>query len=349
MKLIVLALLFGFLGSANTEEIAKPKPVYEPYQIYMRTERQKAPLEGDKCLKGAYIHEETLYSDIDVFEKKTGIQNDIYISLVPSSGDFPSSEVIRTYAKGKIPFIITEEGCGISRARDIAKVCGNLDIPMFVELKGEDKFTYEFCAKTFRELAPKAALVYGIDSDDMSFSFPDEELVDWVAVDIKESAKNNNIASEYENAAGKCAYFKDKAVMLNISVPNFTIDGCCYLYKEASDEIKKLYSLASDNSNVGAVNYISRIEKHDGIVSCNYRITENGMLANTLCECVNMLSGDRYWSRTPYVAYASNDDVLVSNDTAERLSLEHSYVNSGFCRIKAGGFNKSERKLFVKY
>lgn len=348
MKFIVLALLLSIFGSSSVKEAQKPRPIYEPYQIYVRSERQKAPLEGNKCMKGAYIHEEALYSDIDVFEKKTGIENDIYISLVSPSDDFPSSEVIQTYAKGKLPFIILEEGFDISRARDIARVCGNLNIPMLVEIRGEDKFTYESCAGVFRELAPKTALVYGTASDSTDYEFPDEELVDWVALDIKENTKNRNIVSEYENAVSKCDYFRDKAVMLNISVPNFTIDGCSYIYKEASDEIKRLYSLASDYSNVGAVNYISRVEKHNGTVSCNYRITENEMLVNTLYECVNTLSGDRYWSRTSYIAYASADTVLTANDTAERLSLEHSYVNSGFCEIRAGGFNKSERKIFVK-
>lgn len=349
MKIIALVLCMSFFGinfgsnETNETEVRE----FVPYQIYVKNEKEKAPLESDKCMSGVYIGEENMYSDIKSFEEKTGVNNDIYISRIFPGDDFPTGSIIDCYAKGKLPMLVIEKGFGSSQIDSVAKMCGSFDISMLVEIKTEDKYIYECFAEIFRTYAPKTVLAYGISSSVTGYDFPKEELVDWVAVEAKEKMSEGNIVSEYENIARQCSYFKDKTVMVNISVPNFSIEKCNYAYKEAADEISRLYSLALEYNNIGALNYISLIEKKDNMVSCNYRITENEQLINSFKSGVLSLVSDRYWSKTPYVAYVKDDMVLVSNSVIKNINAEGKFVNSGFSEINPNGFNKSERKVFV--
>lgn len=349
MKIIALILCMSIFGISFGEKEIKEKEVkdFVPYQIYVRNERKKAPLENDKCMSGVYIWEENMYSDIKSFEEKTGTDNDIYISRLFPGDDLPAGRIIECYAKGKLPMILIEKGFGSSQIETIARMCGNFDISMFVEIKTDDKYIYECFAELFRKYAPKTVLVYGIDSSVTEYNFPDENLVDWVAVDVKEKMNGENIISEYENIARQCCYFKDKTIMLNISVPNFSIEKCSYIYKEAAEEIGRLYSAALEYSNIGAVNYISYIEKEDDMVNYNYRITENEQLMSAFKYGTDSLVSDRYWSAVPYVAYVGNNTVLVSNSAIKSMNIKGKFVNSGFSEINPSGFNKSERKVFV--
>lgn len=350
MKFAVLLFCLSFLGINIGSEPAAvtEKSNYLPYEIYMENNKEKAPLEKDKCMSGAYIYDENNYGDIKSFESYTGVNNDIYISILSKGDNFPMREIVNCYAKGKIPMLEIQRDFGSSQAMAVAKMCGNLDIPMFVELKSEDKYVYECLAEIFRTYASKVVLVYGIDSSDTSYDFPNQELVDWVALNAREQMKNGCIVSEYENIAKWCSYFKDKTIMLNVSVPNFSTDRCNYAYSEAANEILKLYSLVSEYNNISAINYISCIEKSNGIVSCNYRITEHPMLAGAYKSGLSNLTTNRYWNKTSFVAYVSDNRVIASNETIEILGLKGKFINSGYSEISVNGFNKSERKIFVK-
>ncbi|MDO5388617.1 MAG: hypothetical protein Q4F63_05225 [Clostridia bacterium] len=349
MKAFVLIFCLSIFGIniGNVEKAENVKTEYIPYGIYVKSDRDKALLEGDKCMSGVYIWEENIYSDIKNFEEKTLTSNDIYISRLIPGEDFPKGEIIDCYAKGKQPMLIIEKGFGSSQIMKAAEICGNINIPLFVEIKDNDKEVYECFAEIFREYAPRSVMVYGIDSADNVDMFPDENLVDWIAIEAKEKMKNGIIMSEYENISSKCNYFKNKTLMLNISVPNFSIEKCNYAYNEAANEISRLYSLALDYGNVGAVNYISIIEKNENTVSCNYRITENQIITEAFKRGVEGLEKDRYWTLTPYAAYVWGSNVIVSNECVKSLGLKGEFVNSGFSKIKASGFNKSERKVFV--
>lgn len=350
MKFIALILCFSLFGINSNKEtiVEKEKKEYMPYEIYMENNKEKAPFEKDKCMSGAYIYDENNYADIKSFENYIGINNDIYVSILSKGKDLPIREIVDCYAKGKIPMLEIEKDFGSSQAMSAAKICGNLDIPMFVEIKSESKYIYECIAEIFKTYTPKAVLVYGIDSDDTGYEFPREELVDWVAVNAKEKMSNGSILSEYENISRWCSYFKDKTIMLNISVPNFSIDRCNYVYNEAANEISRLYTLASEYNNVGAINYISCIDKNDNMVISNYRITENAMITGAYKAALGGLISNRYWNKTSFVAYVSDDNVIVSNNILKVLGLKGKYINSGYSEINVSGFNKSERKVFVK-
>lgn len=350
MKIAVLMLCFSFFGINIGKEpvVQEEKAVYEPYEIYMRNEREKAPLEKNTCMSGAYIKEENIFSDIKAFEEKTGVNNDIYVYYLRQGDNFPKSDIIQCYAKGKIPMLIIEGNFGSSQIESIAEICGNLDISMFVEINSQNKYIYECFAELFRKSAPKAVLVYGINSSDTKFDLPDEKLVDWVSINVDEKTSGSNIISEYENTARLCNYYSKKAVILNIKVPNFSIEKCSYIYNEAANEISALYSLALDYNNIGVINYISCVEKYENIINYNYRITENDILISAYKIGVLALSSDRYWFRTPYIAYVSEKNTIVNKDTADILKLNKRFINSGFYEIKPEGFNKSERKVFVK-
>lgn len=351
MKIALIFVCLGFLGF-NT--VDKTLPVnetqkYLPYEIYTEgSDRQKAPFEKDECMTGAYIKEENNYSGIKGFEDYTAIENHIYITRVKKGDNLPLSDILDCYAKGKIPMLELTGDYGSTNAMSAAKALGNMNIPMFVEIKNCSSNVYNCLAEIFREYAPKTVLVYGINSSSNDYSFPKENLVDWVALNACEKMNNGIIVSEYENISKWCNYFKDKTIMLNISVPNFSTDRCNYAYKEASDEITRLYSLVMEYSNIGAVNYISCIEKNNGIVSANYRITENIMLTSAYKRAVENIASNRYWNKTPYVAYVSDNNVLVSNDAVIELGVKGEYINSGYSYINVSGFNKSERKVFVK-
>lgn len=346
--LLILLSLFG-INKGSESAVVTQKSNYLPYEIYTENSKEKAPLEKDKCMSGAYIYDENNYGDIKSFESYTGTNNDIYISILSKGDNFPIREIVDCYAKGKIPMLEIEKDFGSSQAMAAAKMCGKLDIPMFVEIKSESKSVYECLAEIFRTYAPKTVLVYGINSSDTSYEFPSQELVDWVAVNAREKMKNGLIMSEYENISKWCSYFNDKTIMLNISVPNFSTDRCNYAYSEAANEISRLYSLVSEYNNIGAINYISLIEKSDGIVSCNYRITEHPLITGAYKGGMANLISNRYWNKTPFVAYVSDNRVIVSNDTIKSLGLKGKFINSGYSEINVSGFNKSERKVFVKY
>lgn len=349
LRIIALVLCFSFFGVNIGKEPIKERevPEYVPYQIYVKNEKKSAPLEKNKCMSGVYIGEENIYSNIKEFENFSSISNDIYISTISPGENFPVGEIIDCYAKGKLPMLIVDGSFGSSQMASVARMCGNLDIEMIVEIKSDNKYIYECFAEMFRNYSPKTILAYGIDSGTLKYEFPDSKLVDWVAVDAKERMNDGNLVSEYENISKWCNYFKDKTVMVNISVPNFSIEKCNYIYEEAADEIARLYSLALEYNNIGALNYISCIEKYDNVVSCNYRITENELLINSYKAGVSSLVSDRYWSQTPYVAYVSGNDVIVSANVLEHLKVKGKFINSGYYKISPGGFNKSERKVFV--
>ncbi len=319
-----------------------------PYEIYTENNRERAPLEQSRCLSGAYIGEENIYSDISDFEQMTETDNDIYISIMKQGQDFPSDEIISCCAKGKTPMLMLEKGIGSSQAMGAAKMCGSLNIPMFVEIKSADISGYECIGKIFREYAPNTVLVYGADSDSFEYDFPDEELVDWVGIDVNEKMKDGVIISQAENVKRLCTYFKNKAVMLNISVPNFSTDGCSYAYSEAALEIEALYSAAADFNNVGAVNYISSIEKNGSTVVSNCRITENSTLTEAFKNGCMSLPDSRYWCKTPFAAYEVNGRIIASNDAVLRLGIKGKFINSGYSEINTARINKFERKLFIK-
>ncbi len=345
MKFTLLLICLS-ISQFTADEVKKSE--YLPYEIYMENyDREKAPLEKDVCLKGAYIGDENNYADIKAFENYIDIENDIYISRVSKGENLPLREITECYAKGKIPMIEIKGDYGISQSMAAAKTLGNMNIPIFVEIRS-DADVYNCLADIFREYAPRAVMVYGMDTDNTTYDYPKEELVDWVGLNAEEKTHNGYIISEYENISKWCGYFKDKAIMLNISVPNFSTDRCSYVYNEAANEITRLYDLVSEYSNIGAVNYISCVKKNDGMVSCNYRITENILLTGAYKKSVENMTNNRYWSKTPYVAYVSDKKVIVSNDALKSCKISGKYINSGYSEINASGFNKSERKVFVK-
>lgn len=322
---------------------------YVPYEIYIHNEKNIAPLETAKCMKGAYINDENNYNNVKSFEEYTNINNDIYVSIIQKDSDLPTREIVDCYAKGKIPMLILKKDIGISKATSIAKACGNMNISMFVQIDSKDILAYECIANIFRIYAPKSVLIYSINVDKQDFNFPKANLADWIGINISEKLNNGYIASQYENTAKWCDYLKDKTIMLNISVPNFSTEKCNYVYKEASDEIERLYTLVEKFSNVGAINYLSMLEKDNGIIIRNCRITENPMLTSAYKKGISIINSNRYWSKSPYIAYVKGDNVIVANNILDELNKKGKYINSGYSFIKADGFNKSERKIFVKY
>ena len=347
MKIISLFLCLSLL--TTTQNNIRINNKYIPYEIYIHNEKDTAPLEQAKCMKGAYINDENNYSNIKSFEEYTGVSNDIYVSVITKDSDLPTRDIVNCYAKNKIPMLILKKDIGISKATSIAKACGSMNISMFVQIDSNDITSYECIANIFRTYAPKSVLIYSINVDKLDFKYPKYNNIDWVGINISEKISSGYIVSQYENVAKWCTYLKDKTIMLNISVPNFSTDRCNYVYKEASDEIERLYYLGLEFSNIGAINYLSTIEKDNGIVIRNCRITENPMITAAYKNGVSVINSNRYWSKSPYIAYVKDDNVIISNRVLDELNKKGKYINSGYSFIKADGFNKSERKIFVKY
>lgn len=328
--------------------LATPKSTYMPYEVYVSVQHNMALLEKDKCMSGAYIEDESVYSTIKAFEDYSGVENDIYITKVEKGKDIPIDTISDAYAKGKYPLIRVDGDYGITNSTTLAELLGNMNIALFIEIENCSVSGYNAIASIFREKTPRAVLVYGVDAESVIYSCPNNELVDWIAINSKPKVNNGALASQYENISMLCDYYSSKTVMLNISVPNFSVNGCTYLYKECSDEIDRLYSLPRQYSNIGAINYISEVEREEKTILNNYRITENIILLKAYKNGVEELPDKRYWEKSHYVAYVSNNKVILSNSAIKALNIEANYINSGFSSISVNGFNKSERKVFVK-
>lgn len=346
MKILSLVLCISLLEQSVgvNENIVENE--YVPYQVYV--ENTGYNTEDDKCMTGAYISDENACSSIKKFEEYTGVNCDMYVSIMRAGDDFPLSEITDAWGKGKLPVIILEKGFGISQAETVAKMCGKFNMFMIVEIKTDDIYVYECIGDMFRKYAGKARLAWSVDAEDTQYNMPDESLVDIVAVEIKEIMAGGSIVSEYEDGARQCEYFSGMDIILNVSVPNFSTEGCKYVYNEAACEIGHIYSLACEYGNVTGINYISTVEKRNNMTDVNYRITEDESIVKAFAQGCAKAKNERIWVRTPYIAYVKGPVVILSNRGVRELGLKGKYINSGYSYVNVSGFNKTERKVFVK-
>ncbi len=331
LPVIFLCILLCGCKDSETQTVHTPLGM-TPYIICAESEHISAPLENEKCMSGAYIEEDIPYNEIDAFEKKIRAEEDIYIHYIKKGEDFPMSFVVNCYAKGKIPMLVLGGDSEYEQAYSIAEICGSLDLPMFIELDYDgDIEKYNSHSALFRGYAPKTALVFGFDADREGYALPED--ADWIAVNAFESMSKGTIDSEYENIQRLCRAYSDRSVMLNIAVPVFTADKCNYAVKEACNEIENLYSLASEQSNIGAVNYISMSRQKDGRREYSSRLSESESIMYTYGKAVSSIPAVRYYNDTPYVGYVIGDRVIVTENTA--LLTNAKDIGTKYSNLKA--------------
>lgn len=315
-KLPAILLCILLCGCKNKEAEAVHTPAgMTPYIICVKQEHKLSSLEEEKCMSGAYIEDDMPYNEIDAFEEKIQAENDIYIHYIKKGEDFPMSFVVNCYAKGKTPMLVLGADSEYEEVCSIAEICGSLDLPMFIELDYNNEIEmYNNHSVIFRGYAPKVALVYGFDVGKEGYALPRD--MDWIAVNAFENMSEGTIDSDCENIQRLCSIYKDRSVMLNIAVPVFTADKCNYAIKEACNEIENIYSLASEQSNIGAINYISLSRQKDDRREYSSRLSESNDIMSAYGKAVAAIPPTRYYTDTPYIGYSIGGQFVVTENTA---------------------------------
>ena len=348
MLILVISVLVS--GCSKQEDITSVNASMVPYKICSINNKKLAPLEQEICMSGAYIQEDIPYTEIKAFEQKINAINNIYINRINKDDDFPVDFVVDCIAKDKIPLLRVSSEISYNDVMTIALTCGNLNLPMFIELDYNDEIEkYNSHSELFRGYAPKVALVYGFNIDKESYELPNNELYDWVSINASENMTNGTIDSNFLDISRWCNIYKDKSIMISIAIPIFSTNKCNYAIDEACKELENIYNLSEMFNNIGSINYYSYVLTEDDIRTFSSRLSESEKLLQKYGEVINNLPKKRYYNDTPYVGYVINDKIYVTRNVANNLGLKGVFGGySDLMEVSEASFDKDLRKIFVK-
>lgn len=342
-----LGLLLAITILSTSVELEERENLKTPYIVYLENERDLARLEKTSTQSGAYIEDEAIYKDISQFEKATKTENEVYILYIRKGENFPRKRLVEILAKEKTPMLILEKGIGGSQVQKVAEICGDLNVNIFIQIDSDNKYIYECFAEIFRKQCPRAVLVWSVPSF-KKVDPPNKDLYDLVGINAFSERENGEIVSMYEDCELICKRFKESSIMLNVAVANYSIDTCQYNYDLVKMEMEKLYSLPLEYNNIGFVNYISMVKKYENSIVSNYRVTESQDVMNLFSSLVYKMKVDRYFIKSSYVCFVENKKAFMDKNFATLLGIKGEKRENNTVEIRPCGFNKSERKMFVK-
>lgn len=331
-------------------------PLYDDiYNLYIKNENyilsMYEPKEGHYI--GAYIlTDKNADKNIENFEKLSEKEHLNYIYHMVLGEPFPINWVLECISFSKMPYIVIEAPNLYSPFQyefleSTAKEFGKFNIPVFVQFypnPQQNNFDSEkykdFFIKAreeFKKYAPNVAFIWSVDLDgvyDNEFYYPGNEYTDWVGLNIyipiDSSGKMKSIKNEIDYFY--YMYQKDKPIMISqLGISHFTTRGHKYYTYEATNEIKKLYSLILEQyPRIKAVNYMS-FNNFDispqSSISDNFSITDNKTVLSAYKEAVKNENyiGNLYVPqlneksneiiKSPFCAYKINEEFYISENT----------------------------------
>ncbi len=345
-----IALLCLFLTACNNKNTADVSGIktlsFTPYVINIEVKREMALGEEAKCMSGVCIEGEYAFKNINDFENKTKVCNDVYIIKIEKAEDFSPSFIIDVCSKGKIPMLIIKNISDTKCIKEMSEKCGSIGVPVFIAFDyGNSTELYNQSAEIFRKNAPKAALMWNIPYNYNMAAAPRDELIDWVAVNYYEKADYNGIISDISGLRQSIKYFSNKPVAVNVSVECFSGDNHKYYISEWENNVKTVYSLAGDYENIALVSYCENSENNRAYGSS--KLSDLSSVNRVYSELVSILPKERKWTSTDKIAYVVNDTAYIDNDSARLLNIKGNYGNARYIATKNYSVDNSERKMFV--
>lgn len=346
MKLIVIVLLSVFFVACNSNSVAEVESAsssaFKPYIVNVKSERKKTIGEKDRCMSGVCLDKEYNFSNIGNFERKSGINNDVYVSRISSNDDFSSAFLLECAAQNKIPMIILDKN--VTKIQNIAKECKNISPFMFIALDYEnDVALYNKNAAIIKKEAPSIAVMWDIDYDSDLFVMP--EKVDWVLINFSEKIENGVIDSKISELRKAINYFGNYCVALNVSIENFSSEDHKYYIDLWQNEVKSVYSLSNDYENIGLINYVSDSDVNKSYGSSD--ISNSNDLSLCLKNVTDTLNPNRRWKSTDVVAYLSDGTAYIDYKEAIKLGFSGKYVNNKFMALKYYDLDDTKQKIFI--
>lgn len=343
----LLCLFLTACNTKNTADVSGIKTVsFTPYVINTEVQREKALGEEAKCMSGVCIDGEYAFKNINDFETKTNVSNDVYIRKIEKAEDFSINFIIEVCSKGKSPMFIIKNISDIENIKEMAKKCGSIGVPVFVALDyGSSTELYNQSAEIFRKNAPKAILMWNIPYDYNMAAAPKNELMDWIAINYYEKADDKGIVSNISLLRQSIKYFSNRPVAVNVSVECFSGDNHKYYNAEWGNEVKSVYSLAKDYENIALVSYCENSENNRAYGSS--RLSDSSAVQSAYTEAVAVLPKERKWTSTDRVAYVVNDTAYIDIDSARQLNIRGTYANTKYIATKNYSVDNSDRKMFV--
>ncbi len=357
----------------------KKEAVPEPYTLYVKeneyTLSMYEPYDG--CYLGAYIAEDKGVnaenkSEIKKFEELVKKPHAIYASEYKMGEPFPLNWVLDCIKNMKTPLVeISPEKPYIeidyTLIANTAKAFGKFNIPMFIKLspsKNESspeafKRFYVATRKAFSAFAPNCAFVFSVSSDDVfdiADYYPEDELVDWVGVDVKREINADGI---YEGDIFKQIdylyyTFQNKKPIMVSSFSASVFSSVDYSYKTelAKNEIASVYEKIRDEySRIKAVLYYSieyKDEKSKEIQ--NYKLTASDEVFSAYKNSVSSIrflsevdqksSGNlaSQWLMSPFKAVRLGKDYFISENSLTH-DMQAKGVTSGLYSNYAKAIN----------
>lgn len=345
--IIFLCIILAGCSSNKAENVSGTKALdLTPYIINKEAKREKVLGEEAKCMSGVCIDGEYAFKNINDFENRLDLSNDVYISKIEKYEDFKAGFIIDVCSKGKKPMLIIKNISDENSIKMIAQKCGSIGASVFVALDyGNSTELYNKSAEIFRNYAPKSVLMWNIPYSLSVSASPKYELIDWIAVNYYEKADDRGIKSNISALRQCIKYFSNKPVAVNVSVDCFSGANHKYYSSQWENEIKSIYSLANDYENIALINYCENSEKNRAYGSA--RLSDSLEIQGAYKEAVNTLPKERKWTSTDKIAYVSNDIAYIDSESARLLRIRGSYANSKYIATKNYSIDNSGRKMFV--
>jgi hypothetical protein len=348
--LLIIAMLAIVADIGSTDNQSASALPSQPYSVCVREASELPMYASESCMAGLYSGNN---EGADSLEKKVNAESDVRIFKLGIRDDVPTKWLKDCTASGKLPMLIIDSIATEDRLKAVAERIGYINVPVLIELDyGSAVEAYNSHSRLIRAYANKAAVVWGVDIGCADFAqyYPEDSLVDYVAVNVKESCISGIIQPKREGIKRACDYFRHKGIILNVGVSHFSNSGYGYNIADACEELKAIYSLVRYEPNVYCVNYFSTSDFDTGTAvhrdSC--RLTDSKELLRAYSEAVLSLKGTRCYRETAVVAYRIVDSFVIGRSQAAGSLFDTdkgAYSNLRILRVSL--YDDKLKKVFV--
>jgi hypothetical protein len=247
--------------------VSPPTPVIERPEVYAVQFETDISLALYEPADGCYIGAQTdLAEGLPAFAGVMGIPHAVYAFEMRIGDTFPAEIMLFCVAQKAVPFIIlapkdTADGgsFSLSEIQKLARQLNAYNTPLFVlfnPLSAKPAFDpetytlyFRYARVVFQELAPKAAFVFGADTqlsaENLAAYYPGDNSVDWVAAYFNDALRGggyddkklNDITAFYQT------FHEEKPVVLVTGISHFSSEDYIYRTAEAAERINKFYEI----------------------------------------------------------------------------------------------------------